>query len=77
MALRFALAAKMRWPFKKHKDRRLDDIAVDDLEYLDYMYGQMSKKPHGQRHSFFPILRAYMEDSSIKKEVAAMVQDRD
>lgn len=63
----FQTAANFLMPFGKHKGKKIDQVAIDDLRYLDWLYGENADKRNPTK--FDIALKTYMEDPSIKKEL--------
>ena len=71
----FEQAAAFIIPIGKHKGKRLDDVAQTDggLRYLDWLRGE-----RGTKHNW-PLdnaLAAYLDDTSVSKELAEAVKRR-
>ena len=61
----FAEAKNFIMPWGQHAGRTLDQIAVSDLGYLDWLRGERE----GERQPIDKALDAYLDDPSIQKEL--------
>jgi hypothetical protein len=66
-------AAAFVMPFGKNKGRTLDAIATEDagLTYLDWLRGERAAED--KNYDIDKALQAYLNDPSIKKELAALL----
>ena len=66
-------AAAFKMPFGKHAGRTLDAIATEDagLKYLDWLRGERAQED--KNYDVDKALQAYLNDPSIKKELAALL----
>ena len=66
-------AAAFKMPFGKHKGHTLDAIATEDtgLKYLDWLRGERAQQD--KDYDIDKALQAYLNDSSIKKELATLL----
>ena len=70
--MKYKEAAAFKMPFGKHVGRTLDAIATEDtgLKYLDWLRGERAQQD--KDYDVDKSLQAYLNDPSIKKELAAL-----